>query len=96
VTIAGYQDHDSHNTGERHCQEEKGLRNVEHGIREFVESIKAGFRPDAVREELALLEPREKELTATLASMAGNPVRLHPNLVAGYCGKFEQLRETLD
>ena len=84
-----------HRDTERQHQE-KELRHVDQGIRAIIESIKAGFRTDAMREELEVLDTRKKELTAALAAATPNPVRLHPNLAAVYRTKIEQLRKALN
>ncbi len=84
-----------HRDAERRRQE-KELHLADQGIRAIIESIKAGFRTDAMREELEVLDTRKKELTTTLASTTSNPVRLHPNLAAVYRAKVEQLREALN
>jgi hypothetical protein len=82
--------------GAERQRQEKELRQTEQGIRAIIESIKAGFRTDAMREELESLEARKKDLAGTLASTTTSPVRLHPNLAAVYRAKIEQLREALN
>ncbi len=70
---------------------ERELSRTESAIRQIIESIKAGFRTDAMREELETLDARKKELTVKLAATTRDPVRLHPNLAAVYRAKLEQL-----
>lgn len=72
------------------------LRQVDRDIRSIIDSIKAGFRTDAMRDELESLEVRKKALTASLASSETTPVRLHPNLAEIYRGKVEDLHSALN
>jgi site-specific DNA recombinase len=72
------------------------LRQVDRDIRSIIDSIKAGFRTEAMRDELESLEARKKVLTAALASSETTPVRFHPNLADIYRGKVEQLHSALN
>jgi len=69
---------------------------VEQGIRAIIESIKAGFRTDSMRQELENLELRKLELKVALSANKASPVRIHPNLAAMYQDQVEQLREALN
>ena len=80
---------------ERNRQEDE-LRQIDRDIRAIIDSIKAGFRTDAMREELESLEARKKALTVMLATSETTPVRLHPNLAEIYRAKVEDLRSSLD
>ncbi len=69
------------------------LRLTDEGIRAIIDSIKAGFRTNAMREELERLEAQKLELNAKLTTKKANPVRLHPNLADVYRTKIDSLRE---
>jgi vacuolar-type H+-ATPase subunit I/STV1 len=75
---------------------EREAKQIDQGIRRIIESIKAGFRTDAMREELETLEARKKALMAKSDDTESTPVRLHPTLAADYRARVEQLREQLD
>jgi site-specific DNA recombinase len=77
-------------------QKEKDLHQAEQAIRVIIESIKAGFRTDSMRDELEVLEAKKKELKKLLSSPKPSPVRLHPNLASVYRQKVANLREALN
>lgn len=71
------------------------LQKVDSDIRAIIESVKAGFRTDAMREELESLEAQKLALKANL-KVKVDPVRLHPNLATVYQDKIEQLHAALN
>ena len=80
---------------EKHRQE-KDLKRVEQDIRAIIDGIKAGFRSDAMRDELEKLEAQKRDIKSELTENKSSPVRLHPNLADIYQSKIEKLREALN
>lgn len=77
-------------------RQESELRQIDRDIRSIIDSIKAGFRTEAMRAELESLEARKKTVEAELASSNTAPVRLHPNLAEIYRRKVEDLHSALN
>ena len=71
------------------------LQKIDSDIRAIIESVKAGFRTESMREELESLESKKLALKAGLKAKT-DPVRLHPNLATVYQDKIDQLHAALN
>ena len=64
---------------------EKELRTIKTAQDKLVEAIIAGVPADQVKEKLAELDTRRREIETELAAMAGpDPVRFHPSMAGTY------------
>jgi hypothetical protein len=72
------------------------LDQVNRGIREIIEAVKAGFKSSAMAEELTALEGRKHELEIAVGSIRTPKLLMHPNLADVYRDKVANLHAALD